>query len=67
MCAVSKTLVKVLRLVNGDKLAMGYLYEAMDRDKETIQNYYVGNGTPRHNRHMLLWDLIDSRWTRMLH
>ena len=46
---------------------MGYLYEAMDRAKETIWNYYVGKGTPRHNRHMLLWDLIDSRWTRMLH
>ena len=35
--------------------------------KEAIRNYYVGKGTPGHNRHMLLWDLIDSRWTRMLH
>ena len=33
VCAVSKTLVKVLRLVDGDKPAMGYLYEAMDRAK----------------------------------
>ena len=66
MCSVSEPLVKVLRLVDGDKLAMGYLYEAMDRTKEAIQNYYVGKGTPGHNKHML-WDLIDSRWTEMLH
>ena len=36
VCAVSEPLVKVLRLVDGDKPAMGYLYEAMDRAKETI-------------------------------
>ena len=46
---------------------MGYLYEAMDRAKEAIRNYYVGKDTPGHNRHMLLWDLIDSRWIGMLH
>ena len=66
VCAVSEPLVKVLRLIDGDKPAMGYLYEAMDRAKETIRNYYVGKGTPGHNRHML-WGLIDSRWTEMLH
>ena len=44
MCAVSEPLVKVLRLIDGDKPAMGYLYEAMDRAKETIRNYYVGKG-----------------------
>ena len=46
---------------------MGYLYEAMDRAKETIRNFYVGKGTPGHDRHMLLWELIDTQWTRMLH
>ena len=46
---------------------MDYLYEAMDRAKETIQNFYVGKGTPGHNRHMLLWELIDTQWTGMLH
>ena len=36
VCAVSEPLVKVQRLVDSDKLTMGYLYEAMDRAKETI-------------------------------
>jgi hypothetical protein len=33
---VSKPLVKVLCLVDGNKPAMGYLYNAMDRAKQTI-------------------------------
>ena len=41
VCSVSEPLVRVLRLVDGDKPAMGYLYEAMDRAKETIQNFYT--------------------------
>ena len=45
MCSVSEPLVKVLRLVDGDKPAMGYLYEAIDRGKEAIQAYYVGKGS----------------------
>ena len=61
MCTVNEPLVKVLRLVNGDKPAMGYLHEAMDRAKETIQNFYVGKGTPGHDRHMLIWELIDTQ------
>ena len=40
VCAISEPLVKVLRLVDGDKPAMGYLYEAMDRTKESIRAYY---------------------------
>ena len=66
-CARLECLVRVLRLVDGDKPVMGYLYEAMDSTKEAIRNYYVGKGTPGNNKHMLLWDLIDSRWTGMLH
>jgi len=46
---------------------MGYLYEGMDSAKETIRSYYVGRGTPRYNKHMMLWELIDNRWTGMLH
>ena len=45
VCSISEPLVRVLRLVDGDKPAMGYLYEAMDRAKEAIQNFYVGKGT----------------------
>ena len=35
VCAMSESLVKVLRLVAGDNPAMEYFYEAMDRAKET--------------------------------
>ena len=39
VCAISEPLVKVLRLVDGEKPAMGYLYEAMDRAKEVMHTY----------------------------
>jgi hypothetical protein len=64
---MSEPLVKVLRLVDSDKPAMGYLYEAMDRAKEVIRAYYVGKGSHGFPRQMLLWNLIDKRWTGMLH
>jgi hypothetical protein len=53
-------LVKVLRFVDSNMLAMAYLYEAMDRAKEAISAYSVDKGTPGFSRQMLLWDLIDS-------
>jgi hypothetical protein len=37
-------LVKVLLLVYGEKPAMGYVYEAMDRAKEAIYRYYEDKG-----------------------
>ena len=36
VCSITEPLVKVFGLVNGDKSAMGYLYKAMDRAKESI-------------------------------
>ena len=42
--AISEPLVKVLCLVDGEKPAMGYLYEAMDRAKESIHAYYEDKG-----------------------
>jgi hypothetical protein len=42
--AISEPLVKVLRLVDGDKPTMGYLYEAMDRAKEAIRDHYDDKG-----------------------
>eukprot|EP00253_Pinus_taeda_P027205 PITA_27205 len=44
VCAISEPLVKVLRLVDGDKPAMVYLYEAMDRAKKAIRAYYADKG-----------------------
>jgi hypothetical protein len=37
---IAEPLVKVLRLVDGEKLAMGYIYEAMDQEKEQIRAAY---------------------------
>jgi len=54
-------------LVDGDKPVMGYLYEAMDKAKEYIHAFYEGKGTPGYNKQMMIWDLIDSRWSGMLH
>ena len=41
---VSEPLVKVLHLVDGEeKPSMGYLYEAMDKAKETIKTRFKNN------------------------
>ena len=37
---VAKPLVKVLRLVDGERLAMGFIYEAMDQAKEQTKRAY---------------------------
>jgi hypothetical protein len=66
-CSGVEPLVKVLRLVDGDKPVMGYLYEAMDKAKESIRAYYEGKGTLGYNKHKMIWDLNDGRWTGMLH
>eukprot|EP00253_Pinus_taeda_P032330 PITA_32330 len=42
--AVTEPLVKVLQLVDGEKSAVGYLYEVMDRAKEAIRTYYDDKG-----------------------
>ena len=67
MCAVSEPLVKVLRLVDGEKLAMGYLYEAMDRAKEAIHRYYEDKGEDGFTRRAVIWSVIDERWNNTLH
>ena len=50
-------------MVDGDKLAMGYIYEAMDLAKEAIKRRYGD----QEEKYMPLWDIIDSRWDRKLH
>eukprot|EP00253_Pinus_taeda_P012842 PITA_12842 len=66
-CAVSKPIVKVLRLVDGEKPAMPHLYEGMDGAMEAIRSYYADKGSVGLDREMMLWDVIDSWWTGMLH
>ena len=41
---VSSPLIRVLRLVDGEKkTTMGYIYEAMNRAKDTIAKCFNGN------------------------
>eukprot|EP00253_Pinus_taeda_P011756 PITA_11756 len=46
---------------------MGYLYEAMDRAKESIRASYDDKGDEGFHRQLLLWEVIDERWNNTLH
>jgi hypothetical protein len=41
--SMTNPLVKVFRIIDGDKTPMGYIYEGMDRVKEDINTLYEGN------------------------
>jgi hypothetical protein len=41
-----------------EKLAMGYIYEGMDRTKEAIRAKYAGV----EEKYGAIWDIIDKRW-----
>ncbi|KAL0395354.1 UNVERIFIED_CONTAM: hypothetical protein Slati_4501600 [Sesamum latifolium] len=60
---VFEPLVKVLRIVQGDMPAMGYLYEGMEKAKISIKAYYNGIA----ERYLPIWDIIDRRWNIQLH
>ncbi|KAG6468985.1 hypothetical protein ZIOFF_073680 [Zingiber officinale] len=57
-------LVMVLRIADNEtRPAMGYIYEAIDRAKETILKSFDNNREKCKN----VLDIIDSRWDRQLH
>ena len=61
---VSEPLVRVLRLVDGDeKLAMEYLFEAMDKAKEEIKRR-LKNRVSLYGHYIRV---IDPRWDKQLH
>ncbi|XP_059073706.1 uncharacterized protein LOC131874380 [Cryptomeria japonica] len=60
---LSKSLVRVLQIVDGDKNPIGYLYEATDKAKEAIQQLYGSDRT----KYEPIWRIIDRRWNRQLH
>jgi hypothetical protein len=64
---ISEPLVKVLRLVDGERPTMGNLFEAMGRGRKAIQSYYSGKGSLRYENYMIIWYLIGDRWNGMLH
>ena len=61
---VMEPLVRVLRLVVGEKkLAIGYIYEAMEKAKETIGGSFENN----EQRYGDIFKIIDDRWNCQLH
>ncbi|RVW94821.1 hypothetical protein CK203_034545 [Vitis vinifera] len=61
---VSDPLVRVLRLVDGEEKAhMGYIYEAMNRAKDTIVRSFNGN----EEKYKEIFNIIDKRWEIQLH
>ncbi|KAA0062060.1 hypothetical protein E6C27_scaffold89G004020 [Cucumis melo var. makuwa] len=61
---VSGPLVRVLRLVDGEKKPpMGYIYEAMDRAKEAIAKSFNNN----EEKYKDIFTIIYRRWELQLH
>ncbi|XP_075092047.1 uncharacterized protein LOC107764674 [Nicotiana tabacum] len=61
---VGSPLISVLRMVDGErKSPMGYLYEAMDRAKETIAASFEGDI----RKYEKVFEIIDTRWENQLH
>jgi thermostable 8-oxoguanine DNA glycosylase len=59
---IVKPLVRVLRLVDGEKLAMGYIYEAMDQAKKQTRAAYEDRVT----KYGPIWEIIDHKWNNQL-
>ncbi|XP_049378437.1 uncharacterized protein LOC125843264 [Solanum stenotomum] len=61
---VGGPLIHVLRMVDGEKKPpMGYIYEAMDRAKKSIEKAF--NYDTR--KYKSVFEIIDARWTNQLH
>eukprot|EP00253_Pinus_taeda_P008053 PITA_08053 len=60
---ITEPLVKVLRMVDGERLAMGCIYEAMDHAKEQIRATYKD----RLAKYGRIWEIIDNKWNNQLH
>eukprot|EP00253_Pinus_taeda_P031062 PITA_31062 len=63
MIAMMESLVRVLRMVDGDKPTMGYIYEVMDLAKEAIKRRYGDE----EEKYMHFWEIIDAGWDMKLH
>eukprot|EP00253_Pinus_taeda_P008392 PITA_08392 len=50
-------------MVDGEKLAMGYIYEVMNQAKEQIRATYKD----RLAKYGRIWEIIDNRWNNQLH
>uniref|UniRef100_A0A2P2J0V0 BED-type domain-containing protein n=1 Tax=Rhizophora mucronata TaxID=61149 RepID=A0A2P2J0V0_RHIMU len=61
--SVSEPLINILRIVDGDMPAMGYIYEGIEKAKLAIKAYYGGI----EEKYMQIWDIISRRWNMQLH
>ncbi|KAJ9543747.1 hypothetical protein OSB04_023454 [Centaurea solstitialis] len=59
----TKPLVHVLRIVDGETPAMGFIYDAMDEAKERIAK----NLDDDVSSYKEIWDIIDAKWDHQLH
>eukprot|EP00253_Pinus_taeda_P008258 PITA_08258 len=50
-------------MVDGERLAMGYMYEAMNQAKEQIRTAYK-DSLAKYGR---IWEIIDNIWNNQLH
>ncbi|GLU05641.1 hypothetical protein SLE2022_227300 [Rubroshorea leprosula] len=53
--SISEPLLKILRIVDGDMPAMGYMYEGIEKAKLAIKAYYKGI----EEKYKPMWDIID--------
>ncbi|KAE8718967.1 hypothetical protein F3Y22_tig00109983pilonHSYRG00032 [Hibiscus syriacus] len=61
---LTRPLVKVLKMVDGDKKStMGYIYESVDRAKETIAFSFLH----KEEHYKKAFEYIDARWDCQLH
>eukprot|EP00253_Pinus_taeda_P007989 PITA_07989 len=60
---LAEPLVKVLWLVDGERLAMGFIYKAMDQATEQIKTVYKDKVA----KYGPIWEIIDERWNNQLH
>ncbi|XP_020112072.1 uncharacterized protein LOC109726710 isoform X3 [Ananas comosus] len=60
---VSEPLLKILRVVDGDMPAMGYIYEGIERAKVAIKLLYKGC----EEKCIPILDIIDGRWSSPFH
>ena len=67
VCTITEPLVRVLGSVDGEKPVMAYLYEAMDRAKESIHAYYEDKRDQGQERRHMIWAVIDAQWNHTLH
>ena len=59
---MSDPIFEVLRMVDGNKPSMGFIYEAMDHCKEKIASVFDNVEADYKD----IWEVIDKRW-KMLH